>query len=116
MDWKKFLLSFAGFIVIGVTGGFLYAVLVNGMIYFKLMPESIGGQGFAYALTVLASRVWMGAIALSFISLFIKQNWRIVLYTAPLYAPSLFAIVYTVINQDVSALPPVDAAQDLPAE
>lgn len=99
MNWKYILLRLAGVAVLFVAGILLYAVTVNILILFGLMPDSLHGQGFGYALTSQTIYVAMGTILISVAGIFIRQKWRNVLYLAPLYAPSVFAIIFTLLHR-----------------
>ncbi len=93
MNWKTILLRLAGLVVISFLGGTLYAICVNAFVYFGAMPENLpDGTGYGNYLTQQAAFVWMASIVVGIISLFIRQNWRLIFYFAPLYAPSLYAI------------------------
>ncbi len=94
MSWKILLLRFAGLIAFSICGGFLYAITVNLMLFANIMPEATDGE----ALTFKAATVWMVSICIGFIAIFIKPEWRWVFYLAPLYASSLFALIYTIIQ------------------
>lgn len=100
MNWNIFLLRLAGLIVISFLGGTLFAVCVNALVYFGLMPENLpDGTGYGAYLTGRAVFVWMGAIAAGIASLFLRQGWRLIFYFAPLYAPSLFAVFNIAANR-----------------
>lgn len=99
MNIQTILLRLAGFIAIAIAGGFLCAITANILVALGLVPDMLGAQPFGKAMLTNAVFVWMGTILVSFISVFIKDNWRWVLYTAPLYAPSIFAIIFTLSNK-----------------
>lgn len=99
MNWKDILLRLAGVAVLFVAGILLYAVTANLLILMGLMPEALNGQGFGYALTAQTVYVAMGAVVVGIAGIFIRQKWRNALYLAPLYAPSVFAIVFTLIHR-----------------
>jgi hypothetical protein len=96
MNAKSFFIRFAGLTVIAALGWVAFAIAVHGMIMIGMTAsEEDGSFG-----TVLAHRtaiIWMGAIVLGFISLFIKDSWRNALYFAPLYAPPVFVIFQTIL-------------------
>ncbi len=92
------LLRIAGLVVASLLGGALYPVTVNILIYFQMMPPEQMGQAFGIVLTNKTVYVWLGANLLGIIALFIPQSWGKILYFSPLYAPSLFAVVYTLMN------------------
>lgn len=99
MNLKTFLLR-AAVLLIVIAGGFiLYAGAFHGLVFLGLMPEQLGNQGFGYVLTYRTSFVFMGAILAGIISLFIRANWRLALLLSPLYAPSLFAVIFTLMHR-----------------
>lgn len=73
-----------------VAGMLAYAVLINLFIYFGLMPENMDGYGLIYK-TVY---VFYGSILAGFIAIFIKHPVARLLFFSPLYAPSLFGVLY----------------------
>ncbi len=81
--------------MIAVAGGYLYAITFHGLQAFGLMPAEGAEQAYGTILTSKASFVWMGSVALAFISIFIKESWRYVFYASPLLAPALFAVIFT---------------------
>lgn len=99
MDLKTFFIRLAVLLVVIAGGSFLYVLTFHGLVLAGLMPEKLGQQGFGYALTYRTSFVFMAAILAGIVSLFIRQSWRLVLLLSPLYAPCLFAIVFTLLNK-----------------
>ena len=95
MDWKALLFRLAVFLIVAISGGFMFAVTVNLLIKFNLVPEAFDGRLLAQK----ATYIYMASIVLAFISVFIKQDWRKIFLFSPVYAPCLFAIIYTVIPQ-----------------
>jgi hypothetical protein len=98
MTLKTFFLRFGGLIVIALAAGPLFAVTMNVMIYFQLFPESLVDKAFGNVLTMKAIYVWMGCLLAGFGSLFLKEQWRLILYFSPLFAPSIFAVIYTLLQ------------------
>ncbi len=98
MNWKTFLLRLGGLIVLTLLGGALYAIIVNILIMMGLTPTGEGSEGFGKVMTMQSVYIYLGAIVAGFTGMFIKEDWRWVLYLCPLYAPSVFAIIYTVIH------------------
>ncbi len=94
MDWRTFLYRFMLFIITVVGGGFLFAVTTNILIKLGLMADGFDARQLAMQTTY----IYMAATLAGFVSIFINQNWRKVLLLAPLYAPSLFAIIYTIMH------------------
>ncbi len=99
MTWKLFLLRFAGLILLAALAWPLYAITVNGLLWFDLISPELIEQGYGHALTLRMVFVWLTAIAAAFASIFVKDDWRLVLYLSPLYTPSLFAIAYTLVQR-----------------
>ncbi len=99
MDLKTFLFRLAVLVIVVAAGGFAYAITFHLLQGLGLMPEQIGQQGFGRALTYRTSFVYMAAIVAGILSLFIRDRWRYVLLLSPIYAPSLFAIVFTLMHQ-----------------
>ena len=99
MNAKTFIIRFVGLIVIALTGSFLYAVTFHAMVAMSLIPAELAEKAYGTVLTHKTTLVWLGCVAISFISIFIKDNWRYVFYLSPLYAPPLFAAVFTLIQK-----------------
>jgi len=86
-----------GLILIALLGGLAYAVTVNLMIKFDILPvENL--SGFGEEMTQKAVMVWMGCVLLSIVSLFVEKWWRHIFAFSPLYGPSIFSIAYTLIQ------------------
>ena len=98
MNWKNFALRFAGLIVIALAAGPLYALTMNLLIIAKQIPQELIDKAFGNTLTLKCVYVWLACLLIGFGSIFIKDSWRHILYFSPLYAPSVFAIIYTVIQ------------------
>ncbi|PZQ45904.1 MAG: hypothetical protein DI551_06160 [Micavibrio aeruginosavorus] len=99
MNWKTFALRFAGLIALAIAGFYLYAFSVHMMIRFEVFPPELIDKAFGTELTRNTVYVCVFTFLLGFISLFIKDKVRSVLYFAPLYAPILFGIIYTLMHR-----------------
>lgn len=99
MNWKTILIRLAVLIVVIAAGSGLYAVTINILIAAGIMPDQLNGAGFAYALTMQASFVMMGSALAGLVSIFIRQNWRYALLLAPVYAPTIFAVIFTILHR-----------------
>lgn len=99
IDWKIFTIRFVGLIVLAALHHFLlYPLVVNMLVLFKAIPEELMDKAFSSVLIMKSYYVFLGSMLLGFISLFCKGNWRNILYFSPLYAPSVFAVIYTLLQ------------------
>jgi hypothetical protein len=96
MDWKTILIRLAGLLVICVGGSFLLALTVNLMIMMEMMPRELEGQGFGYAVLNRTSYIFMGSALIGLAGVFLKPRWRHIFYFSPLYAPTVFAVGFTI--------------------
>ncbi len=99
MNWKILLTRLALLVIMVAAGMMLLAVTVNGMILLQWLPDAINGIPAGRAILTKTSYVFMAAALAGIISIFLTPNWRWVLLLAPLYAPTLFAIVYTLMHR-----------------
>lgn len=95
MDIKTFSLRFLGLLVFAALGFVLYAITSNLLILLGLMPTEDGSEGFGQNMTRLAMLLYMLSLPIGIAGIFIKADWRWALYLCPLYAPSFFAVIYT---------------------
>ena len=86
-------------ITLSLLGGLVYSLTANIFVMANMIPADTASNNFGYEMTQKAVFVWMGAIALGVVSLFIKKKWRYILLFCPLIAPSLFAFLYTLSSQ-----------------
>lgn len=94
MDW---LIKILSLIIFALLGGILFALVTNILIATGAMQNVISYETFGPDMAFKATIVWMVSVVVGFISLFIKQKWRYALTLAPLYMPSLFAVIYTLL-------------------
>jgi len=82
--------------LLGIT---LYALTVNLLVFGGVVPENAEDINFGEILTQKATFVWLGAVVIGLCSLFIKiKGLRIAMLLAPLLIPSIFAVIYTLIQ------------------
>lgn len=103
MTLKTFFIRFAGLIIIALAAGPVYAVTVNLLILLNLIPIELADKAYGNILTMKAIYVWTGCLLVGFGALFLKEKWGLILYFSPLYAPSLFAIIFTLIQNAAGA-------------
>ncbi|MCI5059804.1 MAG: hypothetical protein MRY79_01895 [Alphaproteobacteria bacterium] len=85
-------------VTLSLLGGLLYAFSVNLMIMGGMLSSDTIANNFGRELTEKTVLVWLGAIVLGFISVFIQADWRKTLLFCPLLLPSLFALIYVIIQ------------------
>lgn len=83
-------------VTLSLLGGLAYAFSANLLIMANAIPTDEITNNFGYTMTQRAVFVWIVAVLLGIISIFIQQKWRYILLLCPLVAPSLFALLYTV--------------------
>lgn len=91
----QILLKILILITISLLGGLVFALAVNVMIMTNIVDADSVQGGFGYLMTSKAVFIWIVSVVLGIVSLFIKQKWRYFLLFSPLYAPILFALLYT---------------------
>jgi len=89
-----YLFRFLTLVVISLLGGVIIPFLFHIMIKLNLLNAQSAPDGFATLLIQNAVYVWLGAVLLGLISIFIHQKWRIILLLCPLILPSIFTIFY----------------------
>lgn len=94
MNW---LIKILSLIIFALLGGIVFALTANILIATGAMQNVSAPESFGAVMTFKATIVWMVCVLVGIGSLFIKQKWRYVLTLAPLYMPSLFAVIYTLI-------------------
>jgi hypothetical protein len=95
MNTKTFFLRFAGLIALALSALPLFAITLNLLLFFHLIPDTLIDNGYGNALAQTCVYIWLVCLLMGFISIFVQKPWRLVLYFSPLYAPILFTIVST---------------------
>ncbi len=96
MTMKDHIFRILVLLVIAAAGFISVAFTINLLIYFGILNVENAPNNFLQTMALKATYVWMGAMVLGVISLFIRQKWRITLLLCPLILPALFTIVYTI--------------------
>lgn len=91
MDW---IIKILGFIVIALIGFSLVPLMANLLTLLNVIDVETIPEGFGNAMITRATYIWLGSVVLAFFSLFIAAKWRYALKLAPLYAPTIFIIIY----------------------
>lgn len=78
-----------------VAGFHSFPVVFHVLISLDLVPQGDGAEGFGTHLIQRVIYVLCGCGLLGMLGLFIKERWGLVLLLSPFYAPSLYAIAYT---------------------
>jgi len=81
-------------VILSLCGGLLYSLTVNILIMADKVPTEQLSNAFGYEMTNRAVFVWMVAVLLGFISVFIDTKWRYGLLALPVIAPSLYSVLY----------------------
>lgn len=96
---KAALLKLLWVVLIAGLGWILYAFCLNILIATGLLNANDAGTSFGYEMTHKAVIVWLICVPLSVWASFMQSKLRLILLFAPLYAPSLFAVIYTLLNR-----------------
>lgn len=91
MDW---IIKILGFIVIALIGFSLVPLMANLLTLLNIIDVEKIPDGFGNAMITRATYIWLGSVGLAIFSLFIVAKWRYILKLAPLYAPTIFIIIY----------------------
>lgn len=86
-------------VIIAGLGGLLYACMANVMVMSGLLSGDDVAAAFGVEMTQKAVLVWLVCVPLSIWASFMQSPLRFILLFAPLYAPSLFAVIYTLANK-----------------
>lgn len=91
MEWIIKILSL---VVIALIGFTLVSVNLNLMTVFNVIDVDAVDSSFGNTIINRAVIVWQVSVLIALGSLFIKQKWRYILTLLPIYAPSLFALIF----------------------
>lgn len=87
--------------VIAGLGGLLYAFCANLFIKSGMMPVDAVDTAFGYQMTEKTVFVWLASLIPAAMCMFFAAGkWRWLIITAPLYAPSVFAVIYILTNSN----------------
>lgn len=86
-------------IIFSLLGGILFSITTNILIATNIINIDNISNSFGSEMTNKAVIIWIICVIAGFGSLFIKQKWRYIITLAPLYLPSIFTIVYSVISK-----------------
>jgi hypothetical protein len=86
--------------MIAALGGLAYALTANILVLSgTLQPDQVS-TSFGVEMTSKAVMIWIVCVLLAITGSFmIASKWRYILVLSPIYAPSLFALIYTLINK-----------------
>lgn len=98
MTLKIFLLRSAGLAAITFGGIIAYAITFNVLVLAGLTPDPDTAADFGNVLTLRTVFVMMATIVAGFAGIFLQETLRWPLYLSPLYAPPLFAALYTILQ------------------
>lgn len=103
---KAALLKLLWVILIAGLGWLFYALCANLLVITGLLNADQVATSFGVEMTNKAMIVWLVCVPLSVWASFMQSKLRYILLFAPIYAPSLFALVYTLLARG-AAPPPV---------
>ena len=86
-------------VLIAGLGGLVYALTANILVMSGMLNADSVAAAFGFAMTQKAVLVWVGCVVLAVIASFMQGAFRYLLLLSPLYAPSIFAVIYTLLNQ-----------------
>ena len=85
---------------LSLLGGLVFSLSINFLIMGGLISADSVNEDFGQTLIEKAVYVWIGAVALGLIGVFMEyKTTRIALFACPLILPSLFALIYTLSSQ-----------------
>jgi cell division protein FtsW (lipid II flippase) len=83
-----------------LLGGLFFSLSVNFLIMGGLISAESVNENFGQTLIEKAVYVWIGAVALGLIGVFMEYKaLRLTLIACPLLLPAIFALVYTLSSQ-----------------
>lgn len=87
-------------VILIAAGGYMaYPVTANLLVVSGLLQSGAVATAFGAEMTSKAVLVWLACVPLSVWASFMHSRMRYILLLAPLYAPSLFAVVYVLLNR-----------------
>jgi len=93
MDW---LIKTLSLIIFALLGGLVFSLTAHLLIASGAMATAADTvNNFALDMTEKAVITWFISVVIAIGSLFIQSKWRYVLTLLPLYIPSIFAVIYT---------------------
>jgi|GEM_PF-4629288 len=82
-------------LIISIAAGWiLFPFIANLLIYMGLYPENAMDTNFGPEMIQKAVFIWFGSTIISIAYLFVKTNIRYFFLLLPVFAPSLFGIIY----------------------
>lgn len=81
-------------IIIAGLGGIFYAIVANALVVSGILSGDNIATSFGYQMTQKAVLLWLACVPLAVWAVFMQTKLRYILLLSPLYAPSLFAILY----------------------
>ena len=85
-------------VVVALIGWLLIPILFHLMIKIGLINAELAPEGFANTMVQKTIFVWLGSMVLGIISIFIQQNWRVILLLCPIILPAIFSVLYIAIQ------------------
>lgn len=95
----KILFKLIWLVVIAGLGGLAYALCANILVMSNVLNADAVSTSFGVEMTNKAVMVWIVCVLLALGACFMQSKLRYILLLSPLYAPSLFAVIYTLINK-----------------
>jgi len=82
-------------VLAAIVGWVLFPLTANLLIKADMFSEAAVNNNAVLDMTEKAVLVWLVCTGLSVASLFIKNNYRYFFLGLPVFAPSLFALIYS---------------------
>lgn len=95
----KTLFKLLWLVLIAGLGGLAYALTANVLVLSGLLQADSVSTSFGVEMTHKAVLVWIACVAVGLAASFMRSKLRYILLLSPLYAPSLFALIYTLLNK-----------------
>ena len=83
-------------VVLSALGFLSVPLVINLMIWANLIDSAAVPSGFLENVLGKSTYVWLGAVLVGIVSLFIQQKWRIALVLCPLVVPPIFTLIYAI--------------------